>query len=268
MLDARSPALGVGLETQLQLIATNGRVEDRGAYVVATTPGDPASCHGNLLVLPAAPRPGELAWALALFAREIGRPPEVRHVTLYWRAADGEDHHELRDAGFELARTDAMVTAAPPPPVTPAGIAVRPLAADELARTAELAVAADGDEAQRPFRHRRAAWQRELVARGAARFWGAFADQTLVGSLGIVRLGARARYQDVQTAPAYRRRGIAAALLAAAGGEALAGGARELVILVVADDAARVYARAGFVRADRLVAATRVRPVSEPRATR
>jgi GNAT superfamily N-acetyltransferase len=258
---------GVGLTTMLALIATRGQVIDRGAYLVALTPEDPGYHHGTLLVLPRPPRSGELAWALALFAREVAVLPEVRHVTLYWRAdapaPPAPTHDELITAGFrvevELVLTGGAPRLAAPPP----GIELRPLAPDELARVAELRFG-DGerhDEAYRQFLHRRAAWQRDLVIRGLARFWGAFDDRTLVASLGMVRLGRLGRYQDVQTVDRHRRTGIAAALLWAAGREAIAAGAEQLVILTAAgSDGERVYVRAGFRPIERIVSACRLPP--------
>ena len=255
--------LGLGLETDLALIATRGEVIDRGPYVVAVTPDDPEYRRGNLLVLRQPPQPGQLAWALDSFARELGTRPEIRHVTLSWRAA-GEDvapatRDELTAAGLTVELDDAMV-GAPRPAAAPADIELRALAADELARVAELRFANDGPggEAHRQFLRRRAAWHRDLVTRGAARFWGAFDAHTLVGSLGVVGLGALARYQNVVTARSHRGRGIASALLAVAGTAARAAGAEQLVIVAEAGSAAaQLYARAGFQAADRTVTAFR-----------
>jgi len=252
---------GVGLATMLALIATRGHVIDRGAYLVARTPEDPGYHHGNLLVLPRPPRPGELAWSLALFAREVARSPAVRHVALAWRAEPGDPApDELIAAGFGLEVDLVMTGGAPRPAAAPPGIELRPLAPDELARAAELRFAGSDDpsEAYRQFLHRRGAWYRDLVLRGAARFWGAFDDRTLVASLGLVRLGQLGRYQEVQTAASHRRTGIAAALLAAAGSEAIAAGVEQLVIMTMPDsDGERVYARAGFRTVERIAIACR-----------
>jgi GNAT superfamily N-acetyltransferase len=255
---------GVGMTTLLALIATRGQVIDRGAYLVALTPEDPGYHHGTFIVLPRAPRSGELAWALALFAREVAALPEVRHVTLYWRADTPEpSHDELIAAGFDVEVGVIMTGGVPRPAAPPPGIELRRLAPDEPARVAELLFGAGErhDEAYRQFLRRRAAWQRDLVVRGLAGFWGAFDDRTLVASLGMVRLGRLGRYQDVQTVASHRRTGIAAALLWAAGREAIAAGAEQLVILTVSgSDGERVYARAGFRPIERIVTACRRPP--------
>ncbi|HET7505193.1 MAG TPA: GNAT family N-acetyltransferase [Kofleriaceae bacterium] len=255
----------LGLATDLALIATRGSVVDRGAYLVTATPDDPGYYHGNMLVLPAPLEPGELSWALALFAREVGADPAIRHVTLCWDGVHGEvgATAELTAAGFSIDTTLVMsateVAAAPPPP----GIELRPLAPDELARATELAFAIGGapGAAYRQFLQRRTAWHRDLVVRQAATFWGAFADRTLVASLGVVRLGRLGRYQDVQTAPGHRRQGIAAALLAAAGAEALSAGVEQLAIHTLAgSEALRVYERIGFRTLERTASACREPP--------
>ncbi|HEY0193566.1 MAG TPA: GNAT family N-acetyltransferase, partial [Kofleriaceae bacterium] len=129
----------------------------------------------------------------------------------------------------------------------------------ELAAAIRGAGGESSDEAYRQFRYRRAGWQRELVVRRLAQFWGAFDGQTLVASLGLVQLGRLGRYQDVKTAPAYRRRGIASALLAAAARAMQPSGLDDLVIQTLVDNsaAARVYQRAGFRTIERTVTAYR-----------
>src|SRR6185295_11795830 len=95
----------------------------------------------------------------------------------------------------------------------------------------------------RQFLQRRADWKRELVELGIARWYGAFDGDQLVGSLGLVALGDVSRYQDVQVATAYRKRGIASALLATAAREVLDA---PFVIVAQAPDVIRLYERAGF----------------------
>ncbi|MBK9739530.1 MAG: GNAT family N-acetyltransferase [Actinobacteria bacterium] len=101
-------------------------------------------------------------------------------------------------------------------------------------------------EYERFFRAR-AGEQREMSDRGVAAFFGAFLEGVLVAELGIVRCGHRARFQDVGTDEAHRRRGLAAHLLGVAAGWAEAEGCDEWVIVTASDNAAgRVYRRAGF----------------------
>ena len=247
----------VGLATDLELARTRGSVLDRDDYLVVTTPDDPSYYHGNLLVLPAAPQVGEVAYWTRKFAAELGGNPDVRHVALCWDGIHGDTGalDELTAAGFTLDRSVVMVAHTITAPAVP--YEVRPLAARELPATAELEYA-DGDvhdDQHRRFLHRRAAWQQSLVERDLATFWGAFDGDALVGSLGLVPLGGRARYQDVQTAASHRKRGIAGALLAAAAAKVPSA---ELVIIAELGSAAeRVYQRVGFRAIEHIASAVR-----------
>lgn len=249
----------VGLATDLELIARRGTIIDRHDYLVARTPGDPSYYYGNLLVLPAPPRANEIAYWSRRFADEVGRDPNIQHVTLRWDGVTGDvgPRAELEAAGFTIDR-DAVLTATSVRSVaTPAGIAIRPLEPDEVLGVADLgfAIADRHDDIYRRFLQRRAAWKRELVAAGEACFWGAFDGERLVGSLGLVWLHAVARYQDVQTASTHRRRGIASAMLAAAACDARRDSL--VIVAVPGSDAERVYERAGFRAIERTASACR-----------
>lgn len=239
----------LALTTELGLARTRGKVTDRGDYLVVETPDDPSYFHGNVLVLPAAPQVGEVAYWTRKFATELGGNSAIKHVTLWWDGTTGDAGaaDELRGAGFEISVHQAMVASdVIAPPTT---FAIRPLRGDEIEATADLGwILGDRhDEAYREFLYRRAAWHRALVERSAAVFWGAFDGDKIVATLGLVPLGDVARYQDVQTLPSHQRRGIASALLAASARDAIERGVERVVIMAELESAAsRVYARAGF----------------------
>ncbi len=246
------------LKTELALAATRGKTIDRGDYLVVETPDDPGYAYGNLLVLPAAPQVGEVAYWTRKFEAELGKPT-IRHVTFWWDGTTGElgAESELLAAGFTVEINMVMTATAITAPPPPSPLSIRELMPEELEATHDLAWAIGDrhDEHYREFLLRRALWQRSLVERGLAKFFGAFDQQELVASLGLVPIGGIARYQDVQTAPGYRRRGLAAALLAAA---ATAIPAERYVIMAApGGDAERVYRRVGFALAERTASACR-----------
>lgn len=253
----------IALTTELALIATRGRITDRGRYLVVETPDDPGYYYGNLLVLPAPPRAGEVAYWVRKFDDELGGNPAIKHVTLCWDDITGDEGpaDELRDAGFSLDTHQAM--AAEDVDATKPALPIRELTGDELPATADLGwtMGDRHDETYRRFLHRRAAWHRDLALRGIARFYGAYDDKTLVASLGLVRIDNLGRYQDVQTLAAYRKRGLARALLAAAARAAFASGVERVVIVAEPDSAAaRLYTRAGFRIIERSASACRYPP--------
>jgi GNAT superfamily N-acetyltransferase len=255
----------LALQTELGLAALRGKVTDRGDYIVVETPDDPGYYYGNLLVLPAAPQIGEVAYWTRRFADELGKNPAIKHVTFWWDGTTGDPgaSTELAAAGFTLESLLVMVAtpdelarhASPEPPAWP----IRALSPDETLAIGEVAYAVGDrhDETYRAFYERRAARHRDLIVRGLAKFWGAFDGAQLVASLGLVQLGALARFQDVQTLPAYRARGLASALLATAATHAADPHAQLVIMPAPGGASERVYTRAGFRIAERTVSACR-----------
>jgi len=246
----------LALQTELALAATHGRVTDRGDYLVVEVPTMPSWAAGNYLALPRAPEAETLAAWITRFDRELGRE---RTLSFRWDDThDDEPAREaLRAAGFTIDDYDVMTgdeVLAPPH-----ALAMRALEPGEVLATAILAwnLADHHDEPFRQFLHARAAWQSELVARGTGAFWGCFDGAKLVASAGLVRLGALARYQDVQTLPAYRRRGIAGALLAAAARDVR--GVRFVIGATRGSEGQRVYERVGLRTTERASIARRNR---------
>lgn len=253
----------LALATDLGLLRTRGaRIDDRGDHLVVETPDDPSYHFGNLIAAPHAPAAGELATWTRRFADAFAHQPAIRHVTLQWDDPRGEVPiaDELAAAGFEVEVCEVRTaTALVAPARAPDGVTLRPLVADEVARAAAdlgFAIGERHDEAYHAFLRRRAAWHADLVARGVARFWGAFAGTSaaLIGSLGLVTLedtlgGTLRRYQDVQTALAFRGRGIASALLVAAAAE---GTAPLVIVNVLGAPAGRIYERVGLRAVERV----------------
>jgi len=258
----------LALTTELALATTRGRITDRGDYIVVETPDDPGYYFGNLLVLPAPPQVGEVAYWTRRFADELGKNPAIRHVTFSWDGITGDAGavNELVANGFTIESSVVLVAdevTAPPPP-SGTGIVLRALEPDQVLELADLAWAIGDrhDETYRSFLDRRARWHKTLVERGMATFWGAFDGTAIVASLGLVRFGDVARYQDVQTTVAYRKRGLASALLAIAARDAFSRGVERVVIVALAgSEGERVYTRAGFKVVERTASACKYPPV-------
>jgi GNAT superfamily N-acetyltransferase len=254
----------LAIRTELGLAATRGRVTDRGDHVVVETPDDPLYYFGNYLVMPAPPQVGEVGFWSRRFAEELGVNPDIRHVAFRWDGLSGDTGaiDELRAAGFTVEVDDVMIATDVASAAAP--YALRRLAPSELDAASDLhwLVSERHDQQFRTFLDRRAIWQRELVSRGDAAFWGAFHGLQLVGSLGLVPLGDVARYQDVITHPDHRKRGIAAALVSTSASDVRAIGLRLVIVTAAGSNASRIYARAGFQLAEKTVSACRVPPVT------
>jgi GNAT superfamily N-acetyltransferase len=216
----------------------------------------PRWAAGNYLALPRAPEPDAIAAWSERCDRELGLE---RALSLRWDDPTGDEpaRGALRAAGFVVDDNDVHVADELLAP--PHALPMHALDPGEVLQTAMLAwnLADHHDEVFRQFLHARATWQSDLVARGLAAFHGCFDGAKLVASVGLVRFGALARFQDVQTLPEYRRRGIAGALLASAARDVR--GARFVIFTEPGAPAARVYQRIGFRVAERTSIARRRR---------
>jgi GNAT superfamily N-acetyltransferase len=237
-----------GWATDLAVLELTGStVDDRGDHLVVRTPDNPGFHWGNF-VLVTDPSAGQDAerW-VRTFATE--------HPAATWVAvglvAPPADPSAWQALLVELDVDEALTTRTRPAATELAdGYAVRQLDSDDWAQSVERAVAGNEREdpaAFRAFAEQRVAARRVLSARGDAVFCGAFTGERLVAELGIVRCGSTARYQDVGTDAAHRRRGLARHLLGLAAGWAAERACDRWVIVAAADsDAGRLYRRAGF----------------------
>lgn len=239
-----------GLATDLALLELQGStIRDHGDHLVIRTPANPTFWWGNFLMLDHPVAAGEIPVWLDRFEAEL---PEARHRAFAFTNGEG-DREAWRVHGFTVETDETLVIGKVPTwaPVDEA-VAIRQFAGGiDWRRSAELGasdVPITKLEGRLVFEKRRAAAQRDLVEDGRAAWFGAFIGEHLVGKAGIVRIGTRARYQDVITHPGYRHRGIASGLVRAAGEWALTDPVvSELVIVADVDGPAiRLYERLGF----------------------
>jgi hypothetical protein len=186
-------------------------------------------------------------------------------VCLRWDRPDGARGaaDELVALGFELEETVVMETGAPRvPPRINRDVALRRIESDaDWAAATALQVATMnemwGADAT-AYSERQMARYRRLVSEGRGAWFGAFAGDQLAADLGVFVEAGLARYQAVETAAAFRRRGICGTLVHHAGCAAIAElGARRLVMVGLPDHTAQVYGSVGFAERERLCAALR-----------
>jgi ribosomal protein S18 acetylase RimI-like enzyme len=254
----------LGYRTDLMLRRLAGAsVADRGDHLVVRTPSNPTFYWGNFLLLASPPADGEGSRWLDVFATEF---PDAPHVAIGIDGVGGVDAaacgvRELLAAGLEL-ETNVVLTAEelrPPPAARSGSVDVRPLRRDaDWAQAVEVRLAtyeAGGTE-HKEFVERKFAEARQLVSSGHGSYVGAVVDGVVRASLGVFTDGSGvARYQNVETHPDFRRRGLASALLVEASRFAVDElGARRLVIVAepgyVAVD---LYRALGFEDAEQQV---------------
>ena len=225
-------------------------VDDHGDHLVVRSPGNPQFHWGNCILVTDPGAVDDAAGWLAVFHQAV---PDADWVAIGLVTMPGNES-SWAGCGFTPEFVDVLSTAAlPRQSDPPRGCTVRALEGDDWERLVDRQLvenAATGQyepAAHELFVRARAEQQRDLCARGVAMFVGAFVGSRLVGELGVVRCGTTARYQDVGTDTAFRRRGIASHLLGVAARWAFDQGCRHWVILTeAANPAGRVYRRAGF----------------------
>ena len=243
--------------TDLALRAAEGADVDRAPGVTTVRMGrNPAFRWGNFLLVPEA---GDPAARLAEHATAF---PGAGFTTI-----GVDDAHAVLDegawlsAGFEIERLAVLTTRAA---VTGTGTGTRPLLSDEdWAAEARIALELEEapDDAHLAFLLRRTAERQEAAERSRLVWLGMEVGGEIVATAGVADAGGGvARFQDVQTAEAHRRRGHASALVAA--GVRLAaetfGSALFVLVAERGGPAIGLYRRLGFREVETQVQLSRV----------
>lgn len=109
------------------------------------------------------------------------------------------------------------------------------------------------DDIESGFARARAVARRRVVEGGGGVWFGAFVDGRLVAQLGVIRAGhGLGRYQDVETHPDFRRRGLASTLVGLAG-QVMLSSVDVSTLVMVADpdgEAIRLYRSLGFTESE------------------
>ena len=236
--------------TDLALAVLAGsEVTDRGDHVMVRTPDNPGYYWGNYLLLPAAPAADELAGWEALSAAAF---PECRHRSYGVATAHGsrDDLAGLAAAGFEVEAVTVMTAQSVHEPPRPNRDATYRMLASDADWDQQLELwGLTGDSETPEFMAAKVASERQMTRTGAGAWWGAFIGDRLLSSMGLFAASpGLARFQQVQTHPDARGRGLAGTLVhrvSRYGFEEL--GATTLVMVADPDYLAiRIYRSAGF----------------------
>lgn len=205
----------LGFRTDLALAALAGsEVEDRGDHIVVRTPDNPDYYWGNFLLLPQAPAAAELPGWEATFERTF---PRCRHRAYGVATSAGgiDDLAGFAAAGLETEAATVMTATAVHEPERPNREATyRRLSTDaDWAQQVDLWLG-DGEGHGREFVVAKVAAERRMTETGTGAWWGAFVGDRLLSSMGLFAASpGLARFQQVQTHPEARGRGLAGTLV-------------------------------------------------------
>jgi len=260
--------------TDVDVLAADHELTRRDGYWVVRSPHNPTYWWGNFLLFDQEPGSGDGERWESLFDRELGYLPQIEHRAVAWDTTDGslgEAERELVARGYELELTAGLVATAGQIRAHPRAnreAQVRRLdpAGDEQLWSAvlEMRIREAPDELResgyhRPFVERHQQELRELLQSGRGGAYVALLDGQVAGSLAIVVTAHRARYQQVETAAAFRRLGIARRLVVDAAHDALARDRIECFVIAADPDyhALALYEGLGFKRVELVVGALR-----------
>ena len=248
----------LGYRTSLSLLQQAGStVVDHGDHVAVSTADNPGFWWGNFLLLRQPPPTDQLPEWVARFEAEL---PWARHRAfgLDDPQAPSDAFDTFADLGYQVERSTVMTTESVPRLSHRAADAIcRPLDGDrDWAQHLDLSrfvYPGSEEEPASSFARARAEARRRLVEAGAGLWFGAFVEGQLVSQLGVIRAGrALGRYQDVETHPEFRRRGLAGTLVSLAGDLALTSTAITTLVMVAdpEDEAIRLYRSLGFTESE------------------
>ncbi len=256
----------LGVRTDLALLRLGGStVEDQGDHLVVRSPHNPTFWWGNFLLLPGAPPAEQTDRWLEVFTEAF---PDAQHVAIGFDGVDGTvaDVAGFIDRGLS-AETSAVMTATevhePPRPNRDADY--RQLSSDDdWDQLVDLRMAvmdpAHDVEGYLTFNVAKVATIRSLVEGGHGGWFGAFEGGRLLSGMGLFRASdGLARFQNVETRPEARGRGLAGTLVhhvSRYGFDEL--GARTLVMVADPDYLAiRIYRSVGFAETETMLQAER-----------
>src|SRR6516165_326160 len=244
----------LGYRTDLMLLGLQGSViEHRAGYQVIRTPANPTFYWGNFLLLDRPPAPGQVSSWRSTFTREF---PGAGHVAIGVDGTSGDagDEAELAAAGLETDYSTVLTAAATTPPPRPNEVAqFRMLAGDadwDAALGLQEAVHSYGDpEGWQGFNGRRLLAMRQMQARGLGAWFGAFHAGRMVSGFGVFGDGGGVvRFQNVDTHPEHRNKGLAGTLVHKASQYARQEMAAKTQVIIAdqAGTAIRIYRSVGF----------------------
>lgn len=244
----------LGWKTDLALRRLGGSViEDKGDALVVRTPHNPGFRWGNFVLLRKAPTAADAPRWMERYAEWF---PDSTHVAIGVDATHGSKTELAALAALGLDTEESTVLTArdvhlPPHPNLSAQVRALSSPADwELSLQLDLDTSDEPvDDGYRVFAERRVAERKRMVADGKAMWFGAFDRHGLRSQLGLVDAGdGLARFQQVETHPDARGRGLAGTLVHYASGYGFSE-LRASQLVMVADPeyhAIGIYRSVGF----------------------
>lgn len=245
----------LGYRSDLIFTDFDGKVEDRGSYLVVRTLSNPNFFWGNLLIFDRPPRSSDFEEWKSLFKKEF-TDPSIYHMTFTWDSPSGDvgDVSRFVENGFELQKQVVLATSeVNEPPHLKSDLVVRPLS-DTEEWEQMIGIQTDSAHSNLPrnewesFYKSQSTRYRKMSQAGLGHWFGGFLNNKLVAGLGVFHDGEIGRYQIVCTHPEYTRRGICGTLVYRSAQFAFQEMQLKKLIMCADEEyhAARIYESVGF----------------------
>ncbi len=244
----------LGALTDMWVLPKETNFLERDGYCIADTPDFRTYYGGHYLLLDEAPAPEDVEAWFKRWEDERGALPETSRYVVWEQAADAEPWNApALPEGTVYERIPTMARSGPIDPVpVPDGIRLKRVSnsvdrAKLVDFIIELGVGEHG-EGYTAFARWRFERYFESLRRSGGSWWAAFDGDDIVGSLGLFESPSLCRYQEVQTKPSHRNRGIATALVGRALASSQTRFAKATAIICPNEggQAERIYTRLGF----------------------
>ncbi len=245
----------LGYRTDFIFNRLDGSVRDKGEYIVATTTSNPNYFWGNLLLYKQPPKQGDFSIWKSDFLAEFTNP-DIYHMTFAWDSPEGVegDCSEFLAQGFKLEKSVVLTTENVIKPTKyNHNVLIRPISSQEdFDRCVDIQVSCSDQylskDSWRDFYSKSMKQYKKLIGQGHGKWFGAFLDGELVGSLGIFTDQDIARFQIVSTHKDFQRRGVCSTLVFDAAKYALDNMGVKTLVMVADEEyhAAKIYESVGF----------------------
>lgn len=243
----------LGYQTDFSLIKFEGQIEDRGNYLVIRSPKNPGYFWGNLLFFQNPPSGTDYKVWTDIFKKEF---PKSNHMTFAWDDISGREgvNEEFLKHGFKKEKSIVLSTESVDKNENyNSKVKVKPLDSEvDFRKAVEIQIELGGDylskESWRSYHTKAMAVYRGMIDKGLGKWFGAYIDGELAGSLGIFVDSGVGRFQQVNTVEKFQRRGVCSTLVYESAKYAFENMKAEKLVMVADENyhAAKIYESVGF----------------------
>ncbi len=255
----------LGIKTDLHINKFSGDVIDRGDYLVVYTPSNPGYWFGNYIIFDKPPQKNDFQKWRGIFIKEIYEKNKSEHMLFRWDTVTGEKGilTDFRKNNFAMDE-DVLLSATKinKPLHYNSDITIRILKTkDDWEMSIQNQILCNDKSTgesladHEVFKRKQMHEYCLMCEQGLCKWYGVFIKDLMVADMGVFLVDGVGHFQDVGTAPEFRRRGICGTAIYEIS-NALLDSKKINTMMMTADEnyhAARIYESVGFKPSERSV---------------